>query len=129
MKKPEIKPLLPLIIIMIIFISVSWTGRQVIKSGDAISDQPGIIAVFQDSSSPVENRIRDLMPKLTLEEKAGLVAGTGMRGFGAAPANGQSTLKVPGAAGTTMPVTRLGIPSIILADGPAGLRINPFRGT
>ncbi len=65
---------------------------------------------------------------MTLEEKARLVVGTGMAGFsGENAVVGETRKLVPGAAGTTYPIERLGIPSVVLADGPAGLRINPTR--
>lgn len=72
--------------------------------------------------------IDKVIAAMTLEEKAHLVIGTGMEGFsGEAPVIGETRNLVPGAAGTTYPIPRLGIPSIVLADGPAGLRINPTR--
>ena len=75
---------------------------------------------------------------MTPEEKASLVVGAGMRLPGAppqvsealqqmSPVVGQTQDLVPGAAGTTIPIPRLGIPSIVVADGPAGLRISPTR--
>ncbi len=67
---------------------------------------------------------------MTLEEKAKLVVGNGFRMPGTKPQGptiGQTQDKVPGAAGTTFAIPRLGIPSIVVADGPAGLRIQPIR--
>ena len=65
---------------------------------------------------------------MTLEEKAHLIIGTGMAGFsGDSAVIGETRELVPGAAGTTYPIERLGIPAVVLADGPAGLRINPTR--
>ena len=70
----------------------------------------------------------EVIGAMTLEEKAHLVIGTGMAGFSGDSAVIGSTKKlVPGAAGTTYPIERLGIPGVVLADGPAGLRIDPTR--
>ncbi|MBR6433159.1 MAG: glycoside hydrolase family 3 protein, partial [Bacteroides sp.] len=70
----------------------------------------------------------DVIAAMTLEEKARLVIGTGMAGFsGDSAVVGETHSLVPGAAGTTYRIERLGIPAVVLADGPAGLRINPTR--
>ena len=76
-----------------------------------------------------EASIEDVIAAMTLEEKAHLVVGTGMEGClsGDSAVVGETRNLVPGAAGTTYPIPRLGIPSIVLADGPAGLRISPTR--
>ena len=69
-----------------------------------------------------------VLKAMTLEEKVHLVIGTGMAGFsGESAVIGATKSIVPGAAGTTWPIERLGIPAIVLADGPAGLRIDPTR--
>ena len=72
--------------------------------------------------------VKKVLKAMTLEEKAHLVIGMGMAGNdGSSAVVGATQDIVPGAAGTTYPIPRLGIPSIVLADGPAGLRINPTR--
>lgn len=73
--------------------------------------------------------IDDVIAAMSLEEKAHLVIGTGMDGIdnGDNAVVGATRGIVPGAAGTTYPVARLGIPAIVLADGPAGLRIDSKR--
>lgn len=63
-----------------------------------------------------------IISKMTLEEKASFVVGLGIPGMFENPPS-----RVLGAAGETHPIERLGIPSVVLADGPAGLRINPRR--
>ena len=68
------------------------------------------------------------MTKLSLEDKAHFVIGVGMAGFsGDNAVIGATQSLVPGAAGTTYPLDSLGIPAIVLADGPAGLRIDATR--
>jgi len=97
--------------------------------------------------------IKDVIKAMTLEEKVKLVVGMGFRfqspvpprrdtGTTArrdtAPAAPAFTMppvdpadnipeKVPGAAGRTHGIPRLGIPSITVSDGPAGIRISPIR--
>jgi beta-glucosidase len=85
--------------------------------------------------------VKKVIAAMTLEEKAGLVVGTGMRMPGASPAApaasaantpaapiiGQTQSLVAGAAGTSFAIQRLGITPMVLADGPAGLRISPTR--
>ena len=72
--------------------------------------------------------IDKVVAAMTLEEKAQFVIGTGMAGTdGQSAVVGSTKAIVPGAAGTTRAIERLGIPAIVLADGPAGLRIDPTR--
>ena len=61
-----------------------------------------------------EDNIEEILNAMTTEEKVSLLVG--------GPGN-----LVPGAAGYTREIERLGIPMTVLADGPAGLRIQPTR--
>jgi len=103
-------------------------------------------APAQDAPQLGKASIKQVIAAMTLEEKAKLLVGAG-RGFGApqlparqarrdttsktpipvGPMIGQTDQKVPGAAGITFAIPRLGIPAIVVSDGPAGVRINPIR--
>ncbi len=117
----------------------------------------GFLALQSQAQPPApqlgKNSIREVVAAMTLEEKARLVVGMGFR-MGAtitpqrnnrAPGSKDSAAsqpafvlppvdsadripeKVPGAAGRTHAIPRLGIPSITLSDGPAGIRITAIR--
>ncbi|MBR4238583.1 MAG: glycoside hydrolase family 3 C-terminal domain-containing protein [Prevotella sp.] len=88
------------------------------------------LAVACTSDKVAYNTINqeETMAKMSLEDKAHFVIGTGMAGVSGDDAVIGATRKlVPGAAGTTFPLDSLGIPAIVLADGPAGLRIDATR--
>ena len=82
-------------------------------------------AAFAQPQLRADN-VEEVLKAMTLQEKATLLVG----GARAAIVNGVTSgvaADVPGAAGNTRPIERLGIPSTVLADGPAGLRIQPTR--
>ena len=89
-------------------------------------------AAAQEPPRLGESPIEDVIAAMTTEEKARLLVGMGMRLDipGVPPMDPEDAKipdKVPGAAGRTHAIPRLGIPSLTLADGPAGLRIDPVR--
>lgn len=59
------------------------------------------IPVYKNPAAPVEARVNDLLPRLTLQEKLELLEGTGF---------------------ATKPIERLGIPPLRMCDGPNGVR-------
>jgi len=59
-------------------------------------------APYKDAKLPVEQRVKDLLGRMTIEEKASMLSGAGW----------MESVAVP----------RLGIPSIKMADGPMGVR-------
>lgn len=86
------------------------------------------------------DNVEEVLQAMTIEEKAQLLIGVdgGMfkaleRMLGGETSDqqvnmvGQSQTSVPGAAGATRAIPRLGIPATVLTDGPAGVRINPTR--
>ena len=107
-----------------------------------------ISGISQNAVAPKlgKDPVKKVIAAMTLEEKAALVVGTGMRMPGgpppssnakspanppsnppAGPVIGQTKTLVDGAAGTSYALPRLGITPMVLTDGPAGVRISPTR--
>ena len=80
--------------------------------------------IYEDDRRSVEERAENLLSLMTLEEKIHLLKGSGIASLiGKTNANEG----IPAAAGTIVATPRLGIPTVYLSDGPAGLRIEPNR--
>lgn len=71
-----------------------------------------------------EDNIPEVVAAMTPEEKCTLIIGGSAASFNGI---GFTNTGVPGAAGVINGIPRLGIPTVVLADGPAGLRIAPKR--
>jgi beta-glucosidase len=111
------------------------------------------LTVHAQDKKPVpqlgKSSLKQVIDAMTVQEKSKLVVGMGFKMPGVpAPKKGEKPKsvdiggfklppsdpeayevpeKVPGAAGRTHAIPRLGIPSITVSDGPAGLRIEPKR--
>jgi len=112
-----------------------------------------MLTVHAQTKTPLprlgKSSLKQVIAAMTLEEKSKLVVGMGFKmpgvpppkkgekpkptnigGFSLPPSDPEAYAvpeKVPGAAGRTHAIPRLGIPSITVSDGPAGLRIEPKR--
>ncbi|MGN6367153.1 MAG: glycoside hydrolase family 3 C-terminal domain-containing protein [Phycisphaerae bacterium] len=85
---------------------VAWMVSAVLAAasvtfgqGAGTPDTPAM--PFRNAKLPVEQRVADLLQRLTLDEKILLLGGTGF---------------------TTQPIPRLGIPAFVMSDGPVGAR-------
>ena len=81
-----------------------------------------------------DEKLDQIIGQLSLEEKVYLVVGTGMeipgmmtKDEGPQGVVGSTKDKVPGAAGTSYTIKKFDFPAVVLADGPAGVRIDPKR--
>jgi beta-glucosidase len=113
-------------------------------------------AVFGQEQLPQLGKapVKQVIAVMTLEEKAKLAVGMGFKMPGTTapvkktngekpkmdsvskegfqlpavdPTDASIPEKVPGSAGRTHAIPRLGIPSMTVSDGPAGVRIDPIR--
>jgi len=141
-----IKPINQLILLIMKNLTVSFKFMLLFAFCFFLQNVCRAQAPLQSAPQLGKATIKQVIAAMTLEEKAKLVVGAG-HGFGpppppappgkkdstakpAAPAGpmiGQTDQKVPGAAGVTAAIPRLGIPAIVVSDGPAGLRISPIR--
>ncbi|MGA8490626.1 MAG: glycoside hydrolase family 3 C-terminal domain-containing protein [Terriglobales bacterium] len=83
--------------ILMLVLTILVAGVAVVHSQDVPSDAP-----YKNPKLTVEQRVQDLLGRMTLEEKASMLSG----------ANWMESVAIP----------RLGIPSIKMADGPMGIR-------
>ncbi|MFD2939129.1 glycoside hydrolase family 3 C-terminal domain-containing protein [Flavobacterium notoginsengisoli] len=97
-----------------------------------------LVSIFSFSQDNIQSKtlqlrkstVKQIVAVMTLEEKASLVVGVGMPVVSSSNENGivgNWDGKVQGAAGGSKAFPKFGIPGIIMADGPAGVRIDPIR--
>ena len=77
---------------------LSGMGLLIRKS---VARKASPIPVYRDPQYPIDQRIDDLIRRMTLEEKVSLLGGTGF---------------------STKPIPRLGIPELVMFDGALGVR-------
>jgi beta-glucosidase len=82
--------------VVLVFIPASLAAQSA-SSSAVPADAP-----YKNASLPAEQRVKDLLGRMTIEEKASMLAGSGWM--------------------ESMPIERLGIPAIKIADGPMGVR-------
>lgn len=86
------------------------------------------MCVYAQTPQLGKDPVEKVVSAMTLDEKLDLVVGSaGNKNTNSAATVGSSAILVPGAAGQINGVPRLGIPAVVVADGPAGLRIAPTR--
>ena len=101
-------------------------GEEISVDGHLFRDLNGngALDLYEDVRRSLDDRVDDLLVRMTPEEKIRLLKGAGMKG---AFESGSPDEGISGAVGKIVPIPRLGIPTVYLSDGPAGLRINPTR--
>ena len=83
-------------------------------------DLPTVTFTYDELPVTGNQKLTEDLKKLTVKERIQLVVGAGLKDM----LMNESYVKVPGAAGnTTSSLLKKGVVNLVLADGPAGLRI------
>ena len=100
--------------------------KQVTVDGYTFTDRNanGTLEPYEDERLPISTRAEDALERMTPEEKIHLLKGSGIASAMGRTEPGEG---INGAVGTIVPTPRLGLPTVYLSDGPAGLRISPNR--
>ena len=96
------------------------------ENGYSYTDRNGNtkLDVYEDDRRSMDDRVKDVLAQMNTEEKIHLLKGSGLASALGRQEPGEG---IPGVVGTIVATPRLGLPSINLSDGPAGLRIQPER--
>ncbi len=94
---------------------------DITAAAESLAAEPAFREVPPDPE--LTAKAQAIASRMTLRDKACLVVGA--RSAMAGEIVGSQAKSVPGAAGETVAFEKYGIPGMVLADGPAGLRINP----
>lgn len=116
---------------LLTLVSLGINAQKVNSNGKTFvdSNKNGKLDVWEDTRLSADQRIDAIIKEMTNEEKVAMLLGIGMPGLteNFQPVGNAKSGKVPGAAGGTFALERFGIPSVTVADGPAGLRIDATR--
>ena len=88
--------------VVLIFACPILSGTLATAQTHQAQTEAGDAAPYKSPKLPVEQRVQDLLSRMTLEEKVAMLSGSGWM--------------------ESQPNPRLGIPSIKMADGPMGVR-------
>jgi len=86
----------------------------------------GTMEPYEDPGLSPGQRADDLLARMSTADKVNLVVGIGFTMPGRMEPIQE--LRVPGAVGSTYALDSLGIPGLIVTDGPAGVRLLPIEG-
>ena len=90
-----------------------------------ISTSPSLFAQLNDEQKAIEEKAKELVSKMTLEEKIGMTVGDG-RFLPAVDVEGENNIEVPIAnRNSKMLIPRLSLKTTALTDGPSGINKGP----